>query len=79
MTIVEWILSRRLRWQMTGLGRRQLCIDWYRRQRGVCWSVFSLTMSLIYIKNRRGPRIEPCGTPAFIEAQRADELLLMLA
>ena len=29
----------------------------------------STSMSLIYKRNRRGPRIEPCGTPAFTEVQ----------
>ena len=27
-----------------------------------------LGMSLIHIKNRSGPRIEPCGTPNWIES-----------
>ena len=27
-----------------------------------------LGMSLIYIKNRSGPRVEPCGTPHLIES-----------
>ena len=27
-----------------------------------------LGMSLIYIKNRSGPRVEPCGTPHWIES-----------
>ena len=29
----------------------------------------STTMSLMYKGNRRCPRIEPCGTPAFTEVQ----------
>ena len=29
----------------------------------------SSTMSLIYKTKSRGPRVEPCGTPAFIEVQ----------
>ena len=29
----------------------------------------SSTMSLIYKRKSRGPRIEPCGTPAFTEVQ----------
>ena len=33
----------------------------------------SKTMSLINIRNRRGPRIDPCGTPAFI-VSRVDSL-----
>ena len=31
--------------------------------------LMSTTMSLIYKRHRRGPIIEPCGTPAFTEAQ----------
>ena len=27
-----------------------------------------LGMSLIYIKNRSGPRVDPCGTPHWIES-----------
>ena len=27
-----------------------------------------LGMSLIYIKNKSGPRLEPCGTPHWIES-----------
>ena len=29
----------------------------------------SITLSLIYNRNRRGPRIEPCKTSAFTEVQ----------
>ena len=28
--------------------------------------------SLIYIRNKRGPRAEPCGTPDFIKFPRRD-------
>ena len=31
--------------------------------------LMSTIMSLIYKRNRRGPRIEHCGTPAFTEVQ----------
>ena len=31
--------------------------------------LMSSTMSLVYKKKSRGPRIEPCGTPAFTEVQ----------
>ena len=34
--------------------------------------VIFFVMSLIYIKNRIGPRTEPCGTPACVS--RKDEL-----
>ena len=34
------------------------------------------TMSLIYKKNRRGPRIEPCGNPALTEVQEENNPIL---
>ena len=36
--------------------------------RRICESISS-TMSLIYTKNNKGPRMDPCGTPALICAQ----------
>ena len=38
------------------------------------WEPMSVTISLMYNKNSRGPKMEPCGTPARMKAQ-SDEVL----
>ena len=67
----RWILARsKFNCSAACMGSSTMKYKLVSSAKSLIDELMSTKMSIIYKRNRRGPRIEPCGTPALTEVQK---------